>query len=74
MSVTSEVMSRCQGDIPAGTKIDRDMLEFIEADAARLGISKAEFFRRLLELYRESRREEVGCPYCEQTVVFDLRE
>lgn len=65
-------MSSCLGDIAATTKIDRDMSEYIDSEAERLGVSKAEFHRRLLELYRESRRENVECPHCEDTVVFDL--
>jgi len=50
------------------------MKEFIDSEADRLGVSKSEFHRRLLELYRESRREKVECPHCGETVVFDLRE
>ncbi|PHQ46279.1 hypothetical protein DJ68_08210 [Halorubrum sp. C3] len=66
-------MSSCQGDIPTTTKIDREMSEFVESEVRRLGVSRAEFFRRLLDLYRESRREQVDCFACGQTVVFDLR-
>jgi len=67
-------MSSCHGDIPLGTKTDRAMKEFIDSEADRLGVSKSEFHRRLLELYRESRRENVDCPHCSETVVLDLRE
>lgn len=67
-------MSSCFGDIPTGTKVDASMREFIEAETDRLGISKAEFHRRLLEFYRESRREQMDCPCCEDTVVMDLKE
>jgi len=67
-------MSSCHGDIPLGTKTDRAMKEFIDSEAERLGVSKSEFHRRLLELYRESRREDVDCPHCGDTVVMDLRE
>lgn len=66
-------MSTCQGEVPIGTKVDRGMSEFVESEISRLGVSKAEFHRRLLELYRESRREAVDCPECGGTVVFDLR-
>lgn len=67
-------MSSCYGDIPAGTKTDRAMAEFVESEAERLGVSKSEFMRRLLELYRESRREDVDCPHCGEIVVMDLQE
>ena len=66
-------MSSCQGEIPTTTKVDREMSEFVESEVRRLGVNRAEFFRRLLELYRESRRETVACPECDGTVVFDLR-
>ena len=66
-------MSTCQGAVPVGTKVDRSMSEFVESEISRLGVSKAEFHRRLLELYRESRREAVECPECGETVAFDLR-
>jgi len=49
------------------------MAEFVESEAERLGVTKAEFHRRLLEFYRESRRETKDCPHCENTVVVDLR-
>lgn len=49
------------------------MSEYVDAQAERLGVSKAEFHRRLLELYQESRREETDCPHCGDTIVLDLR-
>jgi len=67
-------MSKCQGEIPTGAKVDRDMADYVQSEAHRLGVSKSEFHRRLLELYRESRREKVDCPHCDETVVLDLRE
>jgi len=66
-------MSQCHGDISLATKVDRDMNEYVKSEAERLGVSRAEFHRRLLELYRESRREDVNCPHCGDAVVFDLR-
>jgi hypothetical protein len=54
--------------------VDSSMREFIDAEADRLGVSKAEFHRRLLEFYRESRREQMDCPHCDGTIVMDLTE
>jgi negative regulator of replication initiation len=65
-------MSSCSGEIPTGTKVDAEMREFIDAETDRLGISKSEFHRRLLESYRDSRREQLDCPHCEKTIVMDL--
>lgn len=67
------IMSSCQGNLAATAKVDREMLEFVDSEADRLGINRAEFMRRLLELYRESRRENTDCPHCGGTVQFDLR-
>ena len=48
-------MSECIGEVTAGTKIDQSMREFINEEAARLGVTNAELHRRLLDFYRESR-------------------
>jgi hypothetical protein len=68
------MMSRCRGNITIASKIDKQMLDYIDAEADRLGVSRAEFLRRLLELYQSSRRENEACPECGTSVVFDLRE
>lgn len=65
-------MNRCQGSIPVGAKIDRDMREFVEAEAERLGVTVSEFVRRLLIMYRESRAENTPCDHCGQPVVMEL--
>ena len=49
------------------------MAEFVESEADRLGVTKSEFHRRLLEFYRGSRRENQDCPHCDDTIVVDLR-
>ena len=67
-------MSSCHGEISLATKVDRDMAEYAESEAERLGVSKAEFHRRLLEFYRDSRREKTDCPHCNEAVVMDLVE
>ena len=67
-------MSNCLGDIAAATKVDRDMAEYIDSEAVKLGVSKAEFHRRLLEFYRESRRENMDCPHCGEAIVVNLVE
>lgn len=67
-------MSRCIGDITQGTRVDAQMDAFIDGETSRLGVSRSEFHRRLLELYRDSRREQVDCPHCESPVMMDLKE
>lgn len=68
------VMSRCVGEIAIGTKVDRPMKEFVESECERLGVSRSEFHRRLLDVYRESRRENVDCPHCDDTIMMDLTQ
>lgn len=66
-------MSKCMGDLPVSAKIDREMHEFLEAEAREFGLSRSELVRRIFDAYRESRREQMDCPHCEQTVVMDVR-
>lgn len=67
-------MSRCLGQIPVTTKVDQPMREFVETEAGRLGVSRAEFVRRLLELYRESRAGNTPCDSCGEPVEIELNE
>lgn len=64
-------MAKCHGQIPLTTKVDREMLEYIDRNAEQAGISRAEFVRRMLDLYRAA--DEAGeCPECGTSLEFDL--
>ena len=65
-------MSKCMGDIPAGTKIDQSMRDFLDDEADRLGVTNAELYRRFLDFYRESREEKPNCPHCNEPITIDL--
>lgn len=65
-------MAQCMGDIPCGTKIDQSMREFLEIETERLGVTKAELQRRLLDFYRESRETETNCPHCGTDITIPL--
>lgn len=65
------VSSRCQGELPVTAKVDRPMLEFIDAEAERCGVNRAELVRRIFDDFRDSRREQLDCAHCGQTVVLD---
>lgn len=67
-----ENMDRCVGTLSVGTKVDRSMREFVESESDRLGISPAEFLRRLLVTYRESRDGNTACDHCGESVVLEL--
>lgn len=66
-------MNRCVGTISVGTKVDREMREFVENEADRLGVTPSEFLRRLLIEYRESRKGNRLCEHCEQQAVIELK-
>lgn len=64
-------MSDCRGDIAIGAKVDTPMRQFIDAEAEQCGVTRAELLRRILDDFRESRREQMSCPECDQTIVLD---
>lgn len=66
-------MAQCFGELPVTAKVDTDMHQFVEAEARKHAISRSELIRRILDNYRESRREQMDCPHCESTVVMDVR-
>jgi len=67
-------MAQCHGDLSCGTKVDRRMKEFLEDEADRLGTTKAELQRRLLDFYRESRETDTPCPNCGNDITIELDE
>lgn len=48
------------------------MSQFVSEEAQRLGVSKAELQRRLLEAYEASRTGNATCEHCGETVDIDL--
>lgn len=66
-------MAECMGAVPLSTKIDREMGDFLDAEAERLGTTKAELLRRLLDFYRESIESETYCPDCDSRITISLR-
>jgi hypothetical protein len=49
------------------------MSQFVSEEAQRLGVSKAEFQRRLLEAYQHSRVGNASCDHCGGPVEIDLQ-
>lgn len=66
-------MAECMGDVPVGTKTDRSMAEFLDRRAERLGVTRAELLRRLLDEYRAAWAGERHCPYCKRELRLYLR-
>lgn len=56
--------SECIGRQTVTTKIDGETRRFLVEEAESLGVSNAEFLRRLIAAYRESQRGELRCPNC----------
>jgi len=66
-------MAQCMGDVPCGTKIDQPMRDFLDEEAERLGVTRAELVRRVLDFYRESRESETNCPHCGNDITIPLK-
>ena len=65
-------MAESNGTVPVGTKVDSAMKEFLDEEANRLGVSKAELQRRLLEFYRAGIEDETPCPNCGSAIEIPL--
>lgn len=65
-------MSNCLGEISVATKVDRDMIEFLESEEEKLATSRSEIIRRCLDHYREGVSGELDCPYCENELKVKL--
>ena len=64
------LMSRCHGQLPISTKVDQEMLDYIDQSAEEAGVSRSEFIRRMLDGYRLA--EEAGeCPECGTSLEFE---
>jgi hypothetical protein len=66
-----QVMSDCMGDMPVSTKVDKSMLDFLNAEAERCGVTRSELLRRVLDDYRDSRADQLKCPECETVLHID---
>jgi hypothetical protein len=65
-------MSSCLGDHAISTKVDDQMESFLTSEAERLGVSRAELLRRILDSYRESRYKNIECHNCGAEVMFPV--
>jgi len=64
-------MARCFGELPITAKVDRETRDFLDAEADRCGVTRAEIVRRLLDDYRDSRSDQLECPECGETLHLD---
>lgn len=47
------------------------MRQFIEDEADRLGVSRSELLRRLLDIYQASHQGRIECEHCGETEVIN---
>lgn len=64
-------MSDCLGDLAVTAKVDQSMLDFLNAEAERCGVTRSELLRRVLDDYRDSRADQLECPGCGTTLHID---
>lgn len=62
------VRSECFGRRTLSTKVDEETCRWVGSRAEFVGISAAEYLRRVLDLYRESARGNLLCPACHSSL------
>lgn len=67
-------MGSSLGDRALTTKVDEQMVSFVESESDRIGVSRAEFIRRVLEVYRESWSKNLECHNCGSPVMFPVED
>lgn len=66
-----QVMAECQGHVPMSTKVDQRTVDRIDNRANELGVSRAEYLRRLIDA-EEKAREGGECPECGTSLEFQV--
>jgi hypothetical protein len=69
---TCMAQATCQGPETASTKVDRGMRNFLDTEAEERGICRAEFIRRLFDVYQENRMQGHSCPKCGENIVLPV--
>ena len=68
---TEAIRSRCAGRETLSTKVDGETRRWVEERAEESGVTPTELVRRLIDLYRVSREDELTCPYCDRGLRLD---
>lgn len=69
--MNSNIKSRCVGRETLSTKVDGGTRRWVEQRAESSGVTVTEFLRRLIDLYKVSREDELTCPYCDRPLHLD---
>jgi hypothetical protein len=57
-------MAECHGQSPVSTKVDEETIRYIDEKASEAGVTRAEFLRLLVDLYRASDDGSLPCAAC----------
>jgi len=64
-------MAECHGHVPMSTKVDQQTIDRIDRRAEKLGVSRAEYLRRLIDA--DVAAERAGeCPECGTPLEFQI--
>lgn len=58
--------------VTASTKLDEQMVSFLDGQAESMGLTRAELLRRLAEHYRSATEDGLSCPHCKNEILIDL--
>lgn len=64
-------MSAHGGPHAVTSKVDEELLQFLDNEAERCGISRSEVIRFILLDFYASHQGEIECPECGQELVFN---
>lgn len=64
-------MAECKGNVPMSTKVDRRTVSRVDDRAGELGVSRAEYLRRLIDA-EEKARNDGECPECGTSLEFQV--
>lgn len=60
--------ANCHGQTALSTKVDDEMIGFLDEKASEAGVSRAEYVRLVLDVYRDSTAGELSCGACERSL------
>lgn len=64
------LMAECLGTSPLSTKVDEETIRYIDEQAREAGVTRSEFLRQLIDLYRQSEEGSLSCGACDAPLNF----
>jgi hypothetical protein len=72
MSIRPYEVSEFAGQNTVSTRVDDELLQFIDWAADQAGVSTCEFVRRLIHTYRMSKQGKLACPDCGEEITMSV--